>query len=171
MKFRLQITILASIMYLQVSCQDTIIGIIPERGKFDGLKSTQIAKPDSVFVLYLGNSNLREFPTEILRFKNIEFIDFLDFDIVEINISDSLKLSVTDRKLARKLFAKYWAGTSRVPDINNFPVRNRNLIKHIPYEICTLTKLQAIRFSKHQISRRQKKKLHKLLPNCEIEVL
>lgn len=145
--------------------------IIAKHGEFKNLSDALIANPDSVLSISLGNSDLREFPTEILRFKNLEYINFFDFDIVEINISDSLKLSDADRKLARKLFTKYWAGTSRVPDINNFPVRHRNLIKRFPDEIATLKKLESIRFSKHQISRRQKKKLHKLLANCEIEVL
>lgn len=139
-----------------------------KKGSFGNLNSALTVDSDSVFELNLGNSNLREFPIDILSFKNLIYLSFEDLNIVDIRYNDSMQLSVKDRKLASKLFYKHHFGKSRIPDEENFPIRNRNKIKHIPDSISTLTKLEFLHFSKHQISRRQKKKLRKLLPNCEI---
>ena len=172
MKFKLQIIILSLTLSFQLLSQDTISGIVADHGRFKNLKAALRAEPDSVYLIFLGNSNLNEFPKEILRFRNLEAINFIDFNIIEIYRNDTLQLTLEDRSLARKISKKHGLG-NRLPDIvwPNYPVRNKNKIKHIPDEIVTLTKLSSIYFSKHQISRRQKKKLHRLLPNCEIEVM
>jgi Leucine-rich repeat (LRR) protein len=148
--------------------QDSLQSIHSSKGLFKNLNTALTTNPDSVFELSLGNSNLREFPIEILGFKNLIYLSFEDLNIVDIRYNDSMQLSVKDRKLASKLFYKHHFGKSRIPDEENFPIRNRNKIKNIPDSISTLTKLEFLHFSKHQISRRQKKKLRRLLPKCEI---
>lgn len=155
----------------QLVCQETIYRIVPQKGRFENLESALKSDPDSVSMVFLGNSNLKEFPTELFRFKNLVDISFYDFNIIEILQFDTLQLTLKDKILARKIIKKRKLG-ERLPDftIPSFPVRNRNKIKHIPDDIITLKKLSSISFSKHQISRKQKKKLQRLLPNCDIEV-
>jgi hypothetical protein len=127
MKLKLQIIILSLMLSLQLLSQDTISVIVPERGRFENLKDALKSEPDSVYLIFLGNSNLNEFPKEIIQFKNLQHINFIDINIIEIYMNDTLELTLEDRSLARKIYKKQRLG-DRLPDfvIPGFPVRNKN---------------------------------------------
>lgn len=137
--------------------------------EYYGLESIKGEIKDSVKTLYLGNCGLKEFPNEILSLKNISDLSFIDRNIGEIYREDTLRLSIDDRKLARRIFAKV-GRIDRVEAVRGFPTRNKNKIKSIPKEIFTLTNLSSLQFGKHQLSRREIKKLKKLLPKCDIYI-
>ena len=47
---------------------------------FRSLKETEGINPDSIYFLDLGNNGLKAFPKEVLKFKNLQFLEFENKD-------------------------------------------------------------------------------------------
>ena len=139
------------------------------RGHYFSLQTALSVNPDSVFVLSLGNSSIKDFPLEILKFKNLESLTFADNTIIEIyEYGDSTLLSSKDRQWVRKKLKKL-NYPDRIEAIRA-PIRNENKIPRFPESITQLKYLKQINLLRGQTSRRQVKKLKKLIPTCEIYV-
>ncbi len=139
------------------------------RGQYFSLQAALSVNPDSVFDLHLGNLNLKDFPQEILKFKNLESVSFNDNTIIEIyEYGDSSLLSLKDRNWVRKKLKKL-NYPDRIEAIRA-PIRNENKLSVFPDSITQLKNLKQISLSRGQTSRRKIKRLKKLLPACEIYV-
>jgi len=138
------------------------------KGIFLTLEEANNVNADSVKFLELGNSSLKEFPMQVLKFKNLEILGFTDGNIAQIELGAPWKLTKEDKEKLYKIQDKY-------PDIRTdvgiFPIPRKNKIKKIPNEIVQLEKLEFLALNKRDISKRELKRLKKLLPKCTIILL
>jgi len=137
--------------------------IISFQGKeyrvFTSLGDVENINPDSVLGLAIRYEKFNDFPIEIIKFKNIRFIDLNPCDQSEANKMGILSLK--QKQIYDSLNIVYknrgWDGPM-----------HKNKIKHIPKEISQLTKLETINIYSVEIKRREVKRLTKLLPNTYI---
>ena len=132
------------------------------------MKEAREVNPDSVRFLKIGNNNLREFPMEILIYKNLYELNFESANIAETYLNERWLLTKSEKEEYFKIFNKQpGARTDRGRDLF-YPTHNRNKIKKIPNEISQLKKLSLLILDHYHISKRELKKIRFLLPNCEI---
>jgi len=136
-----------------------------KKGIFCSIEETKGVNYENIKYLYAGNSNLREFPMEVLGFKNLEVLSFGNLNIALMELTMPWRLTKEDKEKLYKIQDKY-------PDIRTdvgiFPIPRKNKIKKIPNEIVQLEKLELLVLNKRDISKRELKRLKKLLPKCTI---
>jgi hypothetical protein len=145
------------------SQKDTIFHYQKLYKVFFHLSQAKKAHPDSVIGLYLCCENLKAFPKEILKYKNLKYLSFeaeeTSAKIVQKNFSLKEKQEYSQRK---KMSQLSWV---------NFPYYNSNNKITIPDEIGSLKNLEVLRLgllddtmsTYHYI-----KKLERLLPKTQI---
>jgi hypothetical protein len=140
-----------------------------KKGCFFSLDETKYINPDSVIFLSVGNSNLDEFPKQILNFKNVESISFVNSNIAQIELVSPWLLNQEEKHELYKIQKKH-------PDVREdthglFPIPRKNTIKKIPNEIVKLKKLNQLFLNRKYVSKKELKRLKLLLPNCTIVLL
>ena len=113
--------------------------------------------PDSVKGLVLQSRGYKDFPIEVLKYKNIEILDFSSKKLDEM-------FEYLNRK-ERKIFNKR---KKHGGENFGYPDFRINRILTIPDEIASLQKLKLINLMDTYTTIDAIKKLERLLPNCEI---
>ena len=109
----------------------------------EGLK-----EPDKVIYLDLRSHALRSFPEEILKFKNLKYLDFSALDMAE-----------TDSTFKADPIGSNYDGVLYRP----------NIFRDVPLSLGKLKKLNYIDFSDTLVSKETIRRLMLLLPMCTIE--
>ncbi|WP_317897792.1 hypothetical protein [Aurantibacillus circumpalustris] len=135
---------------------------------FYSLAETEAVNPDSVFVLCLGNNNLKEFPIKILKFKNLNKLTLCNFNTGEMLQNTPWLLTEKEVEETRKIFKKH-PGCDLVTD-GLFPIPRKNRIKSIPEDIGQLKNLRLLILNR-TLSHKEIEKLKSLLPDCAISVV
>jgi Leucine-rich repeat (LRR) protein len=135
-------------------------------GYFFSIQDAKTVHPDSVKYLRLGNSELEQFPEDILKYKNLIDLSFCNCNIAEIGLSRPWALTESERRRLYRIQKKY----PHVQENANglFPITRKTKIKKIPEDISLLTKLSSLCLNKKDSSRKMIQRLKKLLPNCSI---
>jgi len=123
---------------------------------YTNLEDALKVNPDSVFGIELRSMGLKDFPVEILKFKNIEFIDLSCFYWYQV----PEKLSTKQRIVLESALKR------RGSELEN--VYNQNHIKKIPTEITKLKRLEVINITLCDIKLKTVKKLSDLIPKTII---
>jgi len=113
--------------------------------------------------LSLQSKEYKEFPKEILKLKNIVWLDISAYD------KSQLYSNILKNKADKEKYLKQHHHQSLGPWIL-YPMGpyNRNKIKSIPKEIENLKNLKMLDISNNNLTKKQIKKLKMLLPNCKI---
>jgi hypothetical protein len=135
---------------------------------FTSISEAKKVNPDSVFAIQLGNNGLKEFPKEILEFRNLELVDLIDRNIGEIYLEDPKKLTEKDQLLAKQIFEKHGGYDIRTDVIGLFPIRNKNTFKSVPIDVIKLKKLNQLMIPCKSISKKTKQKILENIPGCTI---
>lgn len=121
---------------------------------FTSLSEAHKVNPDSVEGLVLCSNNFKDFPVEVLKFKNLKYLNICSYSWH--NVLDSL--TSEQRHI-------YDSVERRRPNDCMFRFKP-NIIRHIPKEIKKLKKLEMVDFSSADISRNAGMQLIKYLPNA-----
>ena len=108
--------------------------------------------PDSVEGLVLGSNDFGDFPTEILRFKNLKYLNICSYKWS--NFKDSLskeQIRINDSLETKR---------------NRIIYYKPNHIKTIPKAIKKLKKIELVDFSTALVSKKVSYQLYKYLPNA-----
>lgn len=139
-------------------------------GVFYSIQEAKAVNPDSVTHLQLGNNDLTAFPVEVFQFKNLNFLSFIDSNIGEIYATTPWILSESERLEAIEKTSKFGSNLRVYPEgIHGFPTYHKNKIGGVPDEIAQLKNLNVLMFEKYQVSKREYKRLKKMLSNCTVE--
>ena len=148
------------LIYLWISYQSFAQSdTIPGDGVFYFSIEDALKEPEKVTKLTLKGKGLKEFPLEILTFQNLKILLLSgEYDMPGPDISQS----------ERDEWAKKLPPGS--VDLIRFDVDpdRRNYIKKIPKEIAALKNLMVIDVGDNDLSKRQIRRLKRLLPKCEV---
>lgn len=126
-----------------------------------------LKNPDKVYGLDLHAKRLRVFPREIFKFKNLVSLDLRDNEIKMIpesigNLKNLKDLSMFTNKLTKVPGSIGKLKQLKVLDLGNNPLET------LPPEIAQLTELKKLYLQSTRLSKKNRRKIKRSLPNCSI---
>jgi hypothetical protein len=119
------------------------------------LASASYIVPDSVKGLLLQSKGYQKFPIEILKYQNIEALDF-----------SSVRMDEMVEYLNKKEKKEYNKRKKNGGEQFGYPLFKPNFIRTVPDSIFVLKKLRIINFMDMYVTIDAIKKIEKLLPQC-----
>lgn len=143
---------------------DSLKSSMEKKGIFFSIEDANKVNSDSVFSLILGNQGLKKFPLDILNYKNLKILNFIDYNVSELYLNSPWLLNEKEKKEYLNIFKKN-------PHVNRgegiYPTPNKTKIRNVPIEISRLKNLKFL-YLNNKIYRKQNAKLKILLPNSEL---
>lgn len=157
---KLRLLILSCCFIFKIHCQTMVVNIGGKEYKaYMSFESANKVHPDSVEGLYLLSNGFKDFPKDILKYKNIRYLKFGAYTWDEVKDSLSKKQLLEYEKIKEKYPLSY--------SVRKFYKRNQ--IKHIPKEIKELKQLEIVDMLSAEIKNKRKfMKIYEYLPNASI---
>jgi len=122
-----------------------------EKGSFNSLEEALSADPSAVYKLNLNKKKLKEFPTEVFRFVNLQQLDLSNNKLTSLpeNISELKNLSYLN--ISKNKLTSLPQSLGALRNLNSFKM-SQNKIPELPSSFFKLTKLEIIDFYSNPLS-------------------
>ncbi len=126
-----------------------------------------LKNPLKVYKLYLAGKKLTHFPLQILTLKNLQTLDLNHNKLKTIpkeisQLKNLQRISLEKNKI--KWIPKEIGQLNHLQEL----VLSQNKLRRLPKEISQLKQLKTLILAANHLSRKEQKKIKRLLPKCEI---
>lgn len=124
--------------------------------------------PDKVYKLDLSDNKLREFPIEVLMFKNLQVLNLSDNHIKSIPPEIKIFKNLQELNLYHNRIKFLPAEIGDLANLHTLLLANNNLYK-FPIEIRGLQKLQLMDITSNNVTFHEMDYVRKYIPNCTLK--
>lgn len=117
---------------------------------FKSLEAARQVSPDSVFRLSLRGKKLKQIPSEVYGFKNLQWLDLSRNRFTSLNDSIGLLASLTFLNLGYNRLKKLPEGIGNLKNLSVLKL-HKNLITHLPKEMGNLRYLETLEMWDNEI--------------------